>query len=114
MAKQLKSDPVLFITTLTLVVFGLLMVFSASAVISSSQYGQPYYYLGRQLAWALAGTLTMIVAMRIDYRLYRNVSFIFTMLSVSLLLLFAVLFMDASHTTHRWFRWGPLSFQPSE
>jgi cell division protein FtsW len=113
-AKRLQSDRILYITTLALVVFGLLMVFSASAVISSEQYGHPYYFLGRQLAWAAAGVLAMIGGMRIDYRLYRDERFIVPALSITLLLLAAVLFMDASHATHRWFRWGPLSFQPSE
>lgn len=114
MAKRLQSDRILYITVLALVVFGLVMVFSASAVISSQQYGHSFYYLGRQLAWAMVGVLAMIVGLRVDYRLYRNERFIFVALSVTLLLLVAVLFMDASHATHRWFRWGPLSMQPSE
>jgi cell division protein FtsW len=111
MAKRLQSDRVLLSTTLALVVFGLVMVFSASAVLSSDH---PYYYFSRQLVWALAGLLGLLVTMNVDYRKYRNPAFIFPALSVTLLLLFAVLFLDASHSTHRWIRWGPFSFQPSE
>src|SRR5580658_1372222 len=114
MAKRLQSDRILLATTLTLLVFGLVMVFSASAVLSNDQHGYPYYYFGRQLAWALAGLLGMLVTMHVDYRKYRNPVLIFPALSITLLLLFAVLFLDASHATHRWIRWGPLSFQPSE
>jgi cell division protein FtsW len=111
MAKRLQSDRVLLTVTLALVVFGLVMVFSASAVLSSDH---PYYYFGRQLAWAVAGLLGLLVTMNVDYRKYRNPAFIFPALSVTLLLLFAVLFLDASHSTHRGIRWGPFSFQPSE
>lgn len=114
MAKRLHSDRILFIATLALVVFGLVMVFSASAVLSNDQFGSAYVFLVRQLAWAVAGIITMLVVMRVDYHRYRHPAFIFLTLSVTLALLVAVLLFDRSHNTHRWFRWGPLSFQPSE
>lgn len=114
MAKRLHSDRILFVTTLALVVFGLVMVFSASAVLSSEQFGSAYTFLLRQLAWATAGLLAMLAIMRIDYRHFRHPAFIFLALSITLALLVAVLFFDRSHNTHRWFRFGPLSFQPSE
>ena len=114
MAKRLHSDRILFVTTLTLAAFGLVMVFSASAVLSSEQFGSPYNFLVRQLAWALAGLGAMLAVMRVDYHRYRNPAFIFLSLSVMLILLVVVLFLDRSANTHRWFRFGPLSFQPSE
>lgn len=114
MAKRLHSDRILFLTALALVAFGLVMVFSASAVLSDEQYGNAYVFLLRQIAWAAAGLVAMLVAMRIDYHRYRHPAFIFLSLSVSLALLVAVLFFDRSHNTHRWFRFGPISFQPSE
>ena len=114
MAKRLHSDRILFVTTLALVVFGLVMVFSSSAVISSEQFGSAYVFLMRQLVWGVAGLVTMLMVMRVDYRHYRHPAFVFLALSVSLALLVLVLFADRSHNTHRWFRWGPVSFQPSE
>jgi cell division protein FtsW len=114
MAKQLHSDRILFVTTLALVVFGLVMVFSASAVISNEQFGSAYVFLVRQLSWAVAGLGALLLLMKVDYHRYRHPAFVLLSLSVSLALLVLVLLLDRSHNTHRWFRWGPISFQPSE
>ena len=48
--------------------FGALMVFSASAVMASEKFGSGYYFLIRQLAWAGAGLVAMVVMMHPDYR----------------------------------------------
>lgn len=114
MAKRFHSDRILFVTTLAMLAFGLVMVFSASAVLSNEQFGSAYNFLVRQLAWAAAGIMAMLLVMRLDYHRYRQPAFIFLMLSLTLALLVAVLFFDASHSTHRWFRLGIFSFQPSE
>ena len=56
----------------------------------------------------------MFWLMNTDYRKLRQPRVIFTALSVTLVLLIAVFFLDRSHATHRWIRLGPLSLQPSE
>ena len=56
----------------------------------------------------------MVVAMRVDYRRYKNPALVFSFLGITTLLLISVFFLDRSHNTHRWFRVGALSFQPSE
>ena len=91
MGKRLQSDRILFVTTLALVVFGLVMVFSASAVLSNDRFGNAYMFLVRQLAWAAVGLVAMLAVMRVDYRCYRHPAFIFFSLSVTLALLVAVL-----------------------
>ena len=53
MAKRVGIDKWLFIVTLLLVLFGLVMVFSASAVIAKENYGSPYFFVLRQSGWAL-------------------------------------------------------------
>ena len=67
MAKRVGVDKWIFFTTLLLVVVGLVMVFSASAVVAQEHYHSPYASVGRQAGWALAGVLAMIVLMRVDY-----------------------------------------------
>ena len=114
MAKRVGVDKWLFIVTLLLVLFGLVMVFSASAVMAKERYGSPYYFLLRQSGWALLGLLTMLVLMRVNYRRYNSPSVIFPCVAVTTLLLLATFFLHDSHHTHRWIRFGPLSFQPSE
>ena len=67
MAKRVGVDKWIFFTTLLLVVVGLVMVFSASAVVAQERYHSPYAFVGRQAGWALAGVLTMVALMRVDY-----------------------------------------------
>jgi len=114
MAKRVKVDKTLFIVTLLLVFIGLVMVFSASAVMAKERFGSAYTFLFRQLAWAIAGTVVMLVLMNLDYRRYKHPAIVFSLLGLTTLLLVAVFFLDRSHNTHRWIRQGPLSFQPSE
>jgi cell division protein FtsW len=114
MAKRVSVDKTLFTVTLLLVFIGLVMVFSASAVVAKERFGSPYHFLARQFGWAVAGLLTMFAAMKIDYRRYRHPVVVFSLMAVTTLLLVLVFFLDRSHNTHRWIRLGVLSFQPSE
>ena len=97
-----------------LVLFGALMVFSASAVLASDNYHSSYYFLWRQLAWAVVGLVAVLVMMQFDYRRLAKPMIVFPALALQFILLVAVLFVDRSHNTHRWFHVGPVSFQPSE
>ena len=114
MAKRIGIDKWLFGSTLLLVVIGVVMVFSASAVMAGDRFGSPYYFLLRQLGWAAAGLAAMTIIMSIDYRRWKHPAFVFTLLGLTTLMLVAVFFLDRSHNTHRWVRLGALSFQPSE
>jgi cell division protein FtsW len=114
MAKRVSVDRWLFTVTMLLVFVGLVMVFSASAVMARERFGSPYAFLVKQLIWAAAGLVAMVVAMRVDYRRYRSPALVFSFLGITTLLLISVFFLDRSHNTHRWFRVGGFSFQPSE
>src|SRR5277367_4864320 len=114
MPRRLQPDRQLFGVTLALCLIGAVMVFSASAVTASEENGSAYTFLIRQLLWIAIGIAGMFWMMRTDYRKLRQPRVIFTALSVTLVLLIAVFFLDRSHATHRWVRLGPLSMQPSE
>ena len=114
MAKRVSVDRWLFTVTLVLVFVGLIMVFSASAVMAKERYGSGYYFLFKQLGWAIAGLIAMIVGMRMDYRRFKHPAVVFTVLGVTTLLLISVFFLDRSHNTHRWIHLGGFSLQPSE
>jgi cell division protein FtsW len=115
MAKRVGVDKWIFFTTLALVVVGLVMVFSASAVVAQERYHSPYAFVGRQAGWALAGLLTMTILMKLDYSRYNSPRFIYPALSITTILLLLVFFFRDSHNTHRWIRFGGLfTFQPSE
>ncbi len=114
MAKRVSVDKTLFTVTLLLVFIGLIMVFSASAVMAKDRFGSPYGFLIRQFLWAVAGVGAMFGLMNVDYKHYKNSGVVFSLLGLTTVLLISVFFLDRSHNTHRWFRMGPLSFQPSE
>jgi cell division protein FtsW len=114
MAKRVSVDRWLFTVTMLLVFVGLVMVFSASAVMARERFGSPYAFLLKQLIWAAAGLVAMVVAMRVDYRRYKHPALVFSLMGLTTLLLISVFFLDRSHNTHRWFRIGGFSFQPSE
>jgi cell division protein FtsW len=114
MAKRVSVDRWLFTVTMLLVFVGLVMVFSASAVMARERFGSPYAFLLKQLIWAAAGLAAMVVAMRVDYRRYQHPALVFSLLGLTTLLLISVFFLDRSHNTHRWIHAGGFSFQPSE
>jgi cell division protein FtsW len=114
MAKQLESDRILFGAVVALVLFGCLMVYSASAVLAAEQFGSSYHFLVRQVFWAVLGLVGMIGMMNVDYSRLATPAVVFPALAVELALLVAVLFAAPSHNAHRWLRWGGASFQPSE
>jgi cell division protein FtsW len=114
MAKRVSVDRWLFTVTMLLVFVGLVMVFSASAVMARERFGSPYAFLSKELIWAMAGLIAMVITMRLDYRRYKHPALVFSLMGLTTLLLISVFFLDRSHNTHRWIRAGGFSFQPSE
>ncbi len=115
MAYRPTSDRILFITATLLTVFGLVMVYSASSTIAASKYGASSHFFVRQLAFAVAGYVMMIALMRTDYRVWeRRQKALWWLLAVCLGMLVLVFTQPTVNGAHRWFRYGPLSFQPSE
>ncbi len=114
MAKRVSVDGWLFTVTMLLVFVGLVMVFSASAVMARERFGSAYAFLSKQMIWAVAGLAAMTAAMRVDYRRYKHPALVFSLMGFTTLLLISVFFLDRSHNTHRWIHAGGFSFQPSE
>jgi cell division protein FtsW len=114
MAKRISVDRWLFVVTLVLVFVGLIMVFSASAVIAKERYHSGYFFLLRQLGWAVAGFTAMLVGMKVDYKRLRHPAIVFSLLGITTLMLISVFFLDRAHNTHRWIHFSGFSFQPSE
>jgi cell division protein FtsW len=113
MAKRVGVDKWLFGTVLLLVLFGLVMVFSASAVIAQQTLGSPYTYVSKQAIAAVLGMVALVVLMQVDYRRYNSYPVVVSAVAATTVLLVGVFAMHDSHHTHRWFRFGPLfTFQP--
>ena len=114
MARQLQTDKVLFGTIVVLLLFGLVMVFSASAVTAQQRFGSSYYFLFRQGIWAAIGLCLMAFMMNFDYRRLAKPTVIFPAVAIQLMLLVLILFLSPIHNAHRWLQIGSARFQPSE
>src|SRR5580698_10587664 len=104
MAKRVGVDKWLFGTVLLLVLFGLVTLFSASAVMAQQSLGSPYGYVGKQAIWAVLGMLTLTGLMQVDYRHYNNPKVVFPAVAVTTFLLLGVFAMSGMNGAHRWIR----------
>jgi cell division protein FtsW len=112
--RRLETDRWLFVVTLVLCLFGVVMILSASAVTAEQKYGHSYIFLARQAAWLVIGLTGMFVLMRTDYRKLREPAVIYPVVCLVLLMLVGTFVLDKSHATHRWIKFGPVNIQPSE
>ena len=113
--KRVAADYTLLAVTMTLTLVGLVMVFSASAIVAGNRFQDPGFFLKRQVAWLALGLLLMHLTSRIDYTLWKKLSI--PMLLGMLLLLVMVLVPGlgvAAKGARRWLRVGPISMQPAE
>lgn len=115
MARKLKFDRLLFLTTLVLVAVSIVMVYSASNMMAAGPNRRPNFFLMKQALFAAMGLIAMFVTMRIDYERYREPRLILGFMGVSLLALVAVLIVGPEiNGTHRWFSVAGVGIQPSE
>jgi len=113
--RKVSPDYFLFLVVLALVGLGIVMVYSASAILATDRFRDPYFFLKKQFFWAVLGFACLWGAMRVDYR--RLERLVVPLLVISLVLLLLVLvppFGQQINGTRRWLRGGPLSFQPVE
>ena len=114
LARRSDTDRWLFGVTLVLCLLGAVMIFSASAVTAQQQYGHSYFFVARQVVWLAFGLLGMFALMKLDYHRLREPAVVYTALCLVVVMLVGTFFLDKSHATHRWIRFGPVGIQPSE
>lgn len=111
-----SSDKIFITCFFALAALGLILLSSASAVISFQKYGTSYYYLTHQLLFGfLPGLVVLIVCASLDYRIWKRLAFPLLVVSIALL---AAVFLPGFGLEHggarRWINLGSFSFQPSE
>jgi cell division protein FtsW len=112
MAQRLKTDWILFSTIVMMVLFGALMIYSASSVVADIRRGSSYYYLLRQLIFIVLAIPLMMFMKRLHYRKLQTPAVAFTAMGLVMVFLAVVYFADPGQ--HRWIRLGPVGLQPSE
>ncbi len=114
MARKLYPDKWLFAATVGLALFGVVMVYSASAVMAQRENGNQFHYVIKQGIWTIVGFVAMLATMQIDYNYLRNRRVVYGLLAVTTVMLLAVFAFPAINGAHRWIKLPVLSIQPSE
>lgn len=113
--KTKSPDFVIFFSIITLLGVGIVMVFSASAVSAYVHFNDSYYFLKRQLIWAIVGLAVMIFFMQLDYHIWRKwakPAFCLTLISLVLVLVPGI--GKVVNGARRWIDFRVFALQPSE
>ncbi len=114
MARKLYPDKWLFVATVGLALFGLVMVYSASAVVAQQENSNQFHYVTKQAVWTGIGFAVMFAAIRLDYMWLRNSRFAWGLIVLTVPMLLAVFVFPSVNGAHRWIKLSKFSIQPSE
>jgi cell division protein FtsW len=114
-SRRLVLDPVLVTAVLGLLLFGLVMVTSASITIADTNLGDPFYYARKQLINMVIGAIAAAIACALPTALWQRLAI--PLLVAAFAMLVVVLIPGIGHQVNgsrRWFALGFMNFQPSE
>ena len=114
MARKLQADEWLFAGAVALALFGVIMVYSASAIVATGENHSQYFYVLRQGVWTLIGLGAMLAGMRFDYGRLRSPLIANGLIITAIVLLVAVFAFPPINGARRWIRFAGFSMQPSE
>ncbi len=110
-----EPDKSLISAVFFLLIFGLVMLFSASSVVSYARFGNTYHYFFRQFVWIILSVGLFYLVSKIDYRILKKFASFFLLASILLLILVFIPGLRAEYGTARsWINIFGYSFQPSE
>lgn len=114
MAKKIRIDWFLFAIATTLALFGVIMVYSASAMIALKESDNQFAYFNKQLIFTGIGLVGMYVTSQIHYRWYQKSWFVYGLLLLTVCMLVATFAFPPVNGARRWIRFAGQTFQPSE
>ncbi|SPE34388.1 Cell cycle protein [Candidatus Sulfopaludibacter sp. SbA3] len=114
MAQRLKTDWILFVTVLVMMLFGAFFIYSASSISAKldPRYQSSWHFVIRQLEWAALSVMVMMALKKTSYRKFQSPAVAFSAIGIALMLLAAAYVFDS--VSHRWLRYGGVGLQPSE
>jgi cell division protein FtsW len=114
MAKKIRIDWFLFAIAASLALFGVIMVYSASAMIALKESDNQFAYVNKQLVFTVIGLIVMYLTSKIHYRWYQKTWFVWGLFILTAVLLAATFGFNPINGARRWVRFAGFSFQPSE
>ncbi|MFH1175655.1 MAG: putative lipid II flippase FtsW [bacterium] len=114
--KTNRPDYILIAAVAVLLVIGLIMLSSASSVLATQQFNNPYFYLKRQFFIGVigGGSLCFLISL-IPYQFWRAIAFPLLFFTLILLALVFVPGIGVAYGgSHRWIKTGLFDFQPTE
>ncbi len=116
MAKKLRMDWFLFAIAATLATFGVVMVYSASAMIAlrETDNASQFTYFYKQFGFTFIGLIGMYLISRVDYKNYQSPTIVYGLLALTVILLIGVFGFPSINGAKRWIRFAGFSLQPSE
>lgn len=114
MHKKLVDKSLIFVT-IGLVIFGLIMVYSASNVVAMYKYNDSLYFFKRQLLFSIIGLILMFIVIKINVDWFYKYSLIIFIVSSILLILVLIPGIGVVRGGARsWIGFGSFSIQPAE
>src|SRR3972149_772941 len=111
----IRKDRLLLVLVMCLIGTGLIMIYSASGIIALKNYGASFYFLKKQVLWTVLATLAMLAASRVDTDIWKRLPLPLMIASYVFLIFVLIPGVGSEiNSARRWFRLGPVSFQPSE
>ena len=115
MSRKLSFDMGLFTVATVIVVVGMVMIYSASALIATQRFGHgPYYFLIRQGLFLAAGAAAVMFLMHVNPAILQDRRVQYGALGAVALGLIVALFQSPINGTHRWIALPWFNLQPSE
>lgn len=118
--KQIKRgmktefDSVVFYTTMTLVFIGIVMVFSASYIQAAFKHHDAFYFLKRNVIYAVLGFIGMMIMSRVEYTFWKKNATKIGIIAVVLLVLVLTPLGKEANGAKRWLGVGGATIQPAE
>ncbi|MCM8791612.1 MAG: putative lipid II flippase FtsW [Candidatus Omnitrophica bacterium] len=110
-----KTRLIIFTNLFILLLLGIIMIYSSSCIYAQSRYNDEMFFLKKHIIFVLLGLFLMFGVMCFDYRILKQKAKPLLLLAFLLLILVLIPFIGKElGGARRWFRFGVLSFQPSE
>lgn len=110
-----RFDPLILIAVVSLLGFGVIMVYSASAAVALERFGDAHFFLKRHLLWSAMGFAAMFLFLAIDLEVLRRAApfaIFFSFIAIVVVLIPA--FGNEVGGARRWLDLKIIQFQPSE